>query len=122
VAGDDFIDCADEFCTGHDGVRSIGVPSSLTLLGAVEGQFAVGNASDVATVLEKLHDLFSGACHRGPSRSGVRILLQPANIFASDFEIDPAQTLFAGEPDWISAVADADRFGIVDQSLPPDVN
>jgi hypothetical protein len=69
-----------------------------------------------------LQHLFAGPCHLRPTGFRVRVLLQASDIFTFEGEIDLTQAALGGSANGKTLFAKRKGLGILDESLPPNLN
>ena len=84
------------------------------------GDLAVAYRSDIAAIDEELHDLGAFSGQLGPARGGCRVLLEGADAFSGEFEIDLGQPGFCGALNRIGIVAEADSPLALNERLAPN--
>jgi hypothetical protein len=82
--------------------------------------FSIHNDSDISAVFEELHNLFAFSGQLCPTRFGVGILFQSAQVSVFKAEIDLLKFAFGGLADGIAFAVKIDGFLFIDQRLLPD--
>ncbi len=82
--------------------------------------FALADICDILAFVPELHDAFSLARERSPSRTSSGILLDSKESTCSNLECDRAQVLVSRETNRVALAADQDLRLAVSQTLAPD--
>ena len=103
--------------SGHEKSSPIR-PTSL----AVEIHVPIHHIRHVASFTEELHHLLASACHLCPRGFRFRVLFQPTYLVPIENEVHLAQTVLRSQPDRVTLCAYDDELGVLDESLPPDLD
>jgi len=71
---------------------------------------------------EELHHLLAGARQLRPPGFRIRVLFQPSNRFAIEDEVHLPQLPYGSPPDGVMLRPEFDRLGVLDESVPPDLD
>jgi hypothetical protein len=82
----------------------------------------INNDRDISTGFQELHDLLSFSRHRRPSRSGLGILFQPAQIHSAESKINLLQAPARSALYCVTLPFNYDKFQVLDQALIPDLD
>jgi hypothetical protein len=93
----------------------------LRLALSIEVQLSCSDVGDITAFAEKLHDFLAGTRHLRPARFRCGILFQAAKLLPFEMKVDLTQSLFRRPTNRETIATQMNFFGVVDESLRPNV-